>query len=270
MGLVLAVLSLVGLFAAYFLGRIVVARLFGVRGIRAALGLNDDAWVDVSLGRRVGTSVGGFVGYYLGVALVVTLGFVISGEIAIDETTMRVNVGPDGPAARAGVLTGDRILAVGDVATPDWSTLKTEVAKHAGEAVAVRVERGGAQRTIMVTPDGEGMHRGKMLIGPPMDRRDISPGAALGRGLVEPFRVVAVMGRGVMRMVSGTERPELSGPVGIVQETSRASNQAVGDGLRLVGALASYSFYVALVVSALTVPRSRPRAPAKEKKQKVV
>lgn len=260
MGLVVAFLSLAVLFGAYFLGRFVVARASGVRGFRATLGLRDEAWDGVSLGRRVGTSAAGFAGYYLGVALLIAVGLMLAGNSVADETTMRVTVAADGPAARAGVVDGDRIISVGAVPTPDWDSLRREVAHHAGEPVAVVVDREGAPRTILVTPDGEGMHRGKMLVGPSVERRDVPLGAALGRGLVEPFRVVLVMGRAVARMFSNTPPPELSGPVGIVRETSRASGSSVGEGLRLVGRLAAYFFYVALIVSALTVPRRRARA----------
>ncbi len=257
MGLVVAVFALVVLFGAYFLGRFTVARASGVRGARAALGLRDEAWEGISLGRRVGTSVGGFVGYYLGVASLVAMGIMISGQTVVDEASMRVTVSEDGPASRAGMRAGDRIISVGSVPTPDWTSLKLEVGKHPGEATAVLVERAGVELPLMVTPDGEGMNRGRMKVGPLVERKEVSLGTALGRGLVEPFRVLAAMGKSLGRMFSGTDPPELSGPVGIVRETSRAANSAVGDGLRLVGALAAYSFYVALIVSALTVPRSR-------------
>ena len=70
--------------------------------------------------------------------------------------------------------------------------------------------------------------------------------------------MVVVMARAVVNLFSGTEHPEvISNPVAIAQETTRAANNAVGDGFRMVGALAAYSFYVALIVSALTVPRAR-------------
>lgn len=259
MGLVVGVLGLAVLFGAYFLGRFAVARASGVRGFRATLGVRDEAWEGVSLLRRVGTSASGFFGYYLGVAALVAIGLMMSGETSVDDVSMHVNVAADGPAARAGVQSGDRMVAVGDVLTPDWPTLKAEVARYAGQPVIVRVERGGAEQTIMVTPGGSGVSKGKILVGPVVNRRAVQLSAALARGLAEPFRVVAAMARGFVALFSGTERPELSGPVAIARETSRAADNAVGDGFRLVGAVAAYAFYIALIVSALTVPRPRKK-----------
>lgn len=258
MVVVVLVLGFLVLFGAYFLGRFAVARSSGVRGFRATLGIRDEAWEKVSLARRVGTSAAGFFGYYLGVATLIALGLLMSGESIADESSMRVSVSPDGPAARAGVLNGDRIVAVGDTATPSWVTLKTEVARYAGQPVIVRVERDGAEKTLMVTPAGSGVATGKILVGPLTEKKEVTLGSALGRGLTEPFHVVAVLGRGLVRTFAGSEHPELSGPVGIVRETSRAADNAVGDGLRLVGAVAAYLFYIALIVSVLTVPRPLP------------
>jgi len=259
MVVVVILLSAVVLFGAYFLGRFAVARASGVRGVKATLGLHDDAWEGVSLVRRIATSVGGFVGYYVGAALLIALGFVISGSTTIDETSMRVNVGPDGPAARAGVVDGDRILSVADVPIPDWNTLRSEIAKHPGESVNVRIERNATQRTIAVTPSGNGAFKGKIMVGPRVQHEDVSFGAALGRGFEQPFVVIADLARGVFRSSTGDVAPEMSGPVSIVRETNSASKSGLGYGLRMVGALASYLFFIAVAVSGMTVPRPQKK-----------
>ena len=262
MVVIVLIVAFAVLFGAYFLARFSVARSSGVRGFWATLGLRDEAWQGVALGRRLGTSVAGFLGYYVGVAVLVALGLVMSGESTTDETSMRVTVSSDGPAAQAGVLSGDRILSVGDTPTPDWPSLKAEVAKYAGQPVMVRVERDGAQQNIMVTPGGSGIRTGKIMVGPPVTRRDVPLGTAVGRGFVEPFRILHSLGRGFVRSFGGSGGAELSGPVGVVRETRRAADDAVGDGFRLIGALASYLFYVVLIVSVLTVPQSRKQKPA--------
>lgn len=257
MVVVVFLVAVVVLFGAYFLGRFAVSRASGVRGFWATLGLRDDAWQGVPLGRRVGASVAGFVGYYVGVAVLVAIGLAISGESTVDEASMRVTVAASGPAAQAGVRSGDRIVSVGGAPTPDWATLKAEVAKYPGTPVAVVVERNGAQESILVTPGESGVSRGKIMVGPPVVRNQVSFATAIGHGFVEPFRVLHAAGRGFVRTFSGAEHPELTGPVGIVRETSRAADNALGDAFRMAGLLAAYFFYIALIVSVLTVPRPR-------------
>jgi len=45
---------------------------------------------------------------------------------------------------------------------------------------------------------------------------------------------------GLGRVISGKEKPELSGPVGIVRETAKAVESGPGDAFKLLGALSAY------------------------------
>lgn len=62
------------------------------------------------------------------------------------------SVVPDSAAAAAGLEPGDVVLGVNDVEGPDPDTFVTLVARSPGEPVQLRVERGGEQVHIAVTP----------------------------------------------------------------------------------------------------------------------
>ncbi|MGZ4545348.1 MAG: S1C family serine protease [Blastococcus sp.] len=65
------------------------------------------------------------------------------------------SVDPAGPAAKAGIATGDVIVAVGDQRVDDPVSLVAAVRSHApGETVPVVVERNGVSRTVPVTLAG--------------------------------------------------------------------------------------------------------------------
>jgi regulator of sigma E protease len=248
---------------ALLLARFAAARIFGVRARGAWLFGAGDAWSDVSLGKRASFAASGLAGYWCGIAIIVAAGFMIGGEPHVDETSMRVTVAPGGPADRAGIRNGDRIVDVDGVSVHDWDGLKSEVARHPDEQIGVKIERDGQPLVLHVTPLGGGMTKGKILVAPMTERRDIGFGAALGEGFATPVKVMSALARGVVRMLAGSERPETSGPVGIVRETqSTAQQNGLGTALRLVGMLASYFFFVAVIFSLATFPRARKKIDA--------
>ncbi|MEM9457725.1 MAG: trypsin-like peptidase domain-containing protein [Myxococcota bacterium] len=62
-----------------------------------------------------------------------------------------VGIAEDGPAARAGVLLGDVILAIEGRAVRSPSGLRAQLADRAGEAVSLRLLRGGETTELQVT-----------------------------------------------------------------------------------------------------------------------
>ena len=74
-----------------------------------------------------------------------------------------LDVEPGMPAARAGVLPGDRILAVDDVAVENWARFRREVMRRPGRTVDLQIARDGALVDIAVPlasreergPDGD-------------------------------------------------------------------------------------------------------------------
>lgn len=61
---------------------------------------------------------------------------------------------PDGPAAKAGLQSGDRVVAVGERPVANWTEMQTEVQISGGEAVDFKVEREGTGIvSLSVTPE---------------------------------------------------------------------------------------------------------------------
>jgi len=59
---------------------------------------------------------------------------------------------PEGPAALAGVLIGDVLVALGGIAVADTDDIQTVLEKHGvGRAIEVAVVRGGASRSVSIT-----------------------------------------------------------------------------------------------------------------------
>jgi regulator of sigma E protease len=59
----------------------------------------------------------------------------------------------DGPAHRAGLESGDRILEAGGRRMRDWQDFVAVIERSPGRAVSLTVQRGSRQVSIQVTPD---------------------------------------------------------------------------------------------------------------------
>ncbi len=117
---------------------------------------------------------------------------------------------PDGAAARAGVMVGDRVVTVDGVETPSWHALELALKERVGQPALVTVERGGSRLELPLTiPSGA---EDALLVDVAADRlgmglavsvaiAGVQPGApAEAAGVRAGDRVVAVDGVPVRRV----------------------------------------------------------------------
>jgi regulator of sigma E protease len=136
----------------------------------------------------------------------------------------------DGPAARAGLQSGDRVLAIDGTAVTDYRDIVARINASAGANVVLRIERAGAERSvrvqvateevagkqigrIRVMPQGQVEYPAEMLV-----RTDLSPLAALQRASVEAWSMTVLQARLFWRMLMGqVSLKNLSGPLSIAE-----------------------------------------------------
>lgn len=163
----------------------------------------------------------------------------------------------DGAAERAGLQPGDRILrAAGEVMT-DWEQWRTLIQRHPGQPFSVRIERGGAEQTLELTPDARETEQGERVgfIGAIADvPADLAQsvrvvvrygpldavGAALGKTWDMSLLTLRMLGR---MLVGRASLDNLSGPLTIAQFAGQAAS---------AGAMAFFSL-LALVSLSLGV-----------------
>ena len=173
------------------------------------------------------------------------LRLIIGGKV--DEEgmkTMHVQVDAGGPAARAGMMTGDRIVSVNGTDMHNWDELTAAISKNPGLEIPIVVERGGESLTLEATPapsgeklDGKDVS-GKILVRPP--HTGVNAWEALQLSVVEPPAVVANTVKGIVRLIRGEENLAVSGPVGIVKTTKEYLELGPGEFLKFLGALSAY------------------------------
>ncbi len=139
-------------------------------------------------------------------------------------------VAADGPAARAGLKTGDRIVAIGGSPTNDFRDIVTRIKTHPGESLDITYRRGSVDQTVAVRvaseegPDGKLIGRIKVAQ-PPVTlpdsfllHTDFTLVGALGRATEEAWSMTVIQGRLVTRMLTGhVSVKNLSGPLSIAE-----------------------------------------------------
>jgi regulator of sigma E protease len=141
---------------------------------------------------------------------------------------------PGSAAERAGLRPGDRVLAVDGRPVSSWGALVSEIQAHPGQPTALAVVRGGGAPVVIVaTPDAQG-GRGRLGVGQSARIVRVSPGAALVTAVrVTNQRATEILAS-LGQMVTGRQRAELRGPVGIAQEMARSARAGAAPFLTIV------------------------------------
>jgi regulator of sigma E protease len=140
------------------------------------------------------------------------------------------NVLADGPAARAGLKSGDRIVAIQGEPVKTFRDIVGRIGSRPGETLDITYRRAGADHTIAVSVANEQGEDGKRVgrirvMQPPVTlpdsivlHTDFTLWGALERASSEAWNMTVMQGRLVARMVTGhVSVKNLSGPLSIAE-----------------------------------------------------
>jgi regulator of sigma E protease len=199
------------------------------------------SYMNASLWARIVTIAAGPLTNYFFASILFFIAFVVGGKPVADMKSMRAIVEPGGPAAIAQMHDNDKVLAINGKPVATWDEMKQALSAHPGEALDLTLERDGAIVPTKVTPEPIGSKNvGKILISPPSHNEPVGVGEAAVMSVVAPPRIVYELVRGLARMITGQEKPELSGPVGITKEMAKAVRSGPGPAFELLGILSAY------------------------------
>ncbi|MGA7823010.1 MAG: RIP metalloprotease RseP [Steroidobacteraceae bacterium] len=162
---------------------------------------------------------------------------------------------PDGPAAHAGLMSGDEVVAVNGQPVKDWRDMVALISAQPGARAAIDYRRGGELRHAEVqiaSQDVDGKRIGRIQVEvktlsgkgfPPgmLVHTDLSVGVALVRAGSEAWNMSVLQARLFWRMVLGrVSLKNLSGPLSIAQFAGESAS---------AGASAFLSFLVLISLS---------------------
>ena len=158
-------------------------------------------------------------------------------------------IDPKGPAAAAGLKTGDKLLALDGVALGDWQQVVDAVRARPERMVNLRIERDGATLEVPVTlaRKGEGQASGGYLGAgvkasewPAKMLREVSYGPleAVGEGLSRTWNMSVLTLESLKKMLFGElSVKNLSGPITIAKVAGASAQSGVGDFLNFLAYL---------------------------------
>ena len=159
----------------------------------------------------------------------------ITPALPIPEATVAGLV-KGGPADRAGVIEGDRILAIDGVSVADWADLVGKIASGSSRELNLSLDRGGTRVSIPVVADFQTVSGTRVrrigIFGPAeldlsehITRVRYGPLDAAMRGLETTWLMSSLTVRLFGKMLTGSaSREHLSGPVSIARYAGQSAS----------------------------------------------
>jgi regulator of sigma E protease len=155
--------------------------------------------------------------------------FMLSGG-PVKRTVAAVD--EDFPAAKAGLRTGDEIVAINRrPVQPDQ--ISDRIADSEGRPITLTVERDG--RLVRIGPIKPKKDAERYRVGLALDAGGLDPATATWRAIRLTGLVTREIGASLTRLVTGEGRKEISSPVGIVQGSSKALEEGTETYLWVLG-----------------------------------
>jgi regulator of sigma E protease len=190
---------------------------------------------------RMFTIVAGPLANFLTAIVVMLFVFTILGVPLPSKTERIVDVRGDSAAAAAGLLPGDVIKAANGRPISVDHSIRDQIKSDGGAPEVLTIVRDGKTMSVTVTPKKQ--PTGEFLIGVQIEHYDLTAlpfGAAAKQAIIYPVEKSKIILVGLYNMVTGKEKAELSGPIGITREIARAANRSVWDYFGIIAMLSVY------------------------------
>ena len=171
------------------------------------------------------------------------------------------DVTKDSPAARAGLMKGDRITSINNTDISNWDEMAEQINRSQGEALSVDVLRDDESLQMEIVPElrtttnilGEKIERHVIGItwSGMTDTRQLSFTGAIGQSLVQTYRVVELMVVILSKVITGDISTDtIGGPIMIAQMAGDQAKEGVGN---LIWFIAIISINLA-IINLLPIP----------------
>jgi membrane-associated protease RseP (regulator of RpoE activity) len=264
--LVVGVVAMIAVSAA---GRWAAVRLLGVRGVPFPFGASARwSWTTSSVVPQALGIAGSIVATYAMAGVLYAGGACITGVDIEDSTSMRVRVNRGGRADQGGIRSGDRVDAIDGERVTSWDALRNAVRKHPSEPIDVTLWRDGGALHATVTPDDTG----RIGVVAPVEHESVGVGRFAAITALAPAGILYSTAQSWLRMVSGTERLDVAGPIAIVRQAEGDAHGSHGWGgwhgwrgwnlLLALGLVGTYTLPIFAITAVFTGPgRRRSQAP---------
>lgn len=194
---------------------------------------DEGSFANATLTGRISAIAAGPLANYLFASVVFFASFMVGGKAS---DTNEIDVAPGKAAEAAGLMSGDRITAIDGEAVKVWKDIPPKIQPKAGKKTELLIQRGTQSMTLVATPTDQD---GKGLLGVSAVRVPMPLKEAGVLSLEYPAIIVGLNLEGIARMVTGKEKPQLSGPLGLMRETKKAASAGLAEYLAMIGFLST-------------------------------
>lgn len=191
------------------------------------------------LQRAAVLGAGPFMNFVLAALIFMLFFSVVGVPTDFSRSTVIGDVLAGGPAADAGLLPGDKILAVNDIQVRAWDELAKAINAYPDTEVKLTVERQDRQLVIPVVPKPD-RPGGVGLIGiwpKAIKTERVGFFKAVGLGFIQTGRVIAGLYVALVQLITGEIIGPLTGPVGIAKIAGQAARFGLPNYLYLMALL---------------------------------
>ena len=141
-----------------------------------------------------------------------------SGIDKVSEEALIGSILPNKPAAQAGLMAGDRILAIDGNKIGSWQQFVSVIQTSSGKQLTITYERNGQPLMVTVSPeyDPKAM-RGLIGVVPQITNYRPGPGEAVSLAVQQVFTVGVGLLVGIGQMITGQAPADVAGPLGVAQ-----------------------------------------------------
>jgi len=180
-------------------------------------------------------AAGPAMNYILAFFMFFSVAFFIGTPEASSDAVLG-DLAPDYPAQIAGLEIGDRVTKVDGVDVKRWEDLAQVIHRNPDNEIMMVYERDGKVLETMITPRLESTSgRGMIGIVPEIAYTKVGFVGAAREGVRLCWHWTAFTVTQLAEKIYKREKPDLAGPVGIVQMVSRAAHSGIADLIFLIG-----------------------------------
>ncbi len=145
---------------------------------------------------------------------------------------------PGNPAEKAGIMAGDRIVAIDNEPIANWTALTEVIHAKPDQSLQITVERNGQRRTIQVTTTKDSQtNYGMIGIYPSIFYQHFPLTNTIKFGLTQTVDFTRAIVVALVQMITRKIPADLGGPVAIGNAIGQAAQQGWHDTLGLTGML---------------------------------
>ena len=209
-------------------GRSVIAPIEDARSF-----MNKPVWQRMAV-----IAAGPIMNFVLAIILFVSV-FAYLGIPSAGNTNIVGSLVPEKPAATSGIQPGDKILAVNNESTPDWTRLTEVIWGKPDQVLSLTIERdNGKQQTVSVKTEKDAQNgHGMIGIAPEIIYTHASILQSTRYGLertVDFTKTIVVV---LAQMITGKIPADVGGPVMIAQVIGEGAREGLANLLGLTGVL---------------------------------